>query len=296
MKIYDLLAFVITLLAFVCYAQGAQPEGVAIQRVINNTRAELGQLAASESAREIADLMQTFDLQYQTWNQACGGGESFDPRHPGDACKTMADQMRETGIRLYIQLSEYLPGVASRYEQGARNAARILANVGDGDQSAADLYKSAMQGGNAGPPMGTLTAGDGDGPFQLAMDDYADPTDEMFAMLEKLVPDFGKEIPEAVRAGNTQVSMNAKAKRARHLAAQIEKARFVLESKREYGEIILNTTQAVGIMPQILGLQVTGTRLSAQPNQKVLDYYRKERPAASDQEGRPMGGGFAPRS
>ena len=41
-------------------------EGVAIQRVITNTRSELGQLASSSKARNITELMKKFDTQYET--------------------------------------------------------------------------------------------------------------------------------------------------------------------------------------------------------------------------------------
>ena len=40
----------------VCYAA----QGVAIQRVITNTRSELGQLASSSKAQKIAELMKKF--------------------------------------------------------------------------------------------------------------------------------------------------------------------------------------------------------------------------------------------
>jgi len=112
-------------------------------------------------------------------------------------------------------------------------------------------------------------------PFDLDMDNVPDPTEQMFTVLEKLVPEFGKQIPPAVQAGNTHITMMKKAKRARYLAAQFEKARLVLESQRDYGEIIFNATQAVHAMPQVLGVQYTGTRLSAKPNQKVLEYYKR---------------------
>ena len=120
-------------------------QGVAIQRVITNTRSELGQLASSNKAQAIADLMKRFDTQYQTWSSSCGGGENFDPERASDACKAMADQMRETGIALYGKLAEYLPDVAARYEQGARSAGRIV-QTSAYDQSPADLYRAAMGG------------------------------------------------------------------------------------------------------------------------------------------------------
>ena len=146
------------------------------------------------------------------------------------------------------------------------------------------------------PPLGDLSSGNADSPFDLEVDDFPDPTEKMFAVLEKLVPDFGKQIPEAVRAGNAQVSMMKKAKRARYLAERFQKAKFVLESQREYGEIIFNTTKAVSAMPQVLGIQYTGTRLTAKPNQKVLDYYRKGKLVnPSKTKGQSLGG-FDPRS
>jgi len=118
----------------------------------------------------------------------------------------------------------------------------------------------------------------------------------MFAVLEKLVPDFGKEIPEVVRAGNAQITMMKKARRARFLANQFRKAKFVLESQRDYGEIIFSATKAVNAMPQVLGIQYTGTRLMARPNQKVLNYYRS---GTSTTDAKSKGhkiGGFEPRS
>ena len=82
-------------------APGYSGQGVAIQRVITNTRSELGQLASSSKAREITEFMKKFDAQYETWSNSCGGGENFDPNQASDACKAMASQMRETGILLY---------------------------------------------------------------------------------------------------------------------------------------------------------------------------------------------------
>ncbi len=118
----------------------------------------------------------------------------------------------------------------------------------------------------------------------------------MFAVLEKLVPDFGKEIPEAVRAGNAQITMMKKARRARFLADKFRKAKLVLETQRDYGEIVFNATKAVSAMPQVLGIQYTGTRLTAKPNQKVLEYYRtKTTTKASVAEARKVGG-FEPRN
>ena len=248
-------------------------EGVAIQKVITNTRQELGQLATSTKASEIGELMKKFDVQYETWSSSCGGGENFDPDAASDACKQMAAQMRETGIQLYSKLADYLPDVAVRYEQGARSANKIVERNA-GDQTPADLYRATIEGISGMPKVDVLSPGDPGSPFDLTMDDFPDPTDKMFAVLEKLVPDFGKEIPEVVRAGNTQVNMMKKAHRARYLADQFGKARFVLESQREYGEIIFNTTKAVSAMPKVLGIQYTGAKLIAKPNQKVLDYYR----------------------
>lgn len=274
-------------------AQGSQ--GVAIQRVITNTRSELGQLASSAKAREITELMKKFDAQYETWSSSCGGGKDFDPNEASDACKSMAGQMRETGILLYGKLANYLPDVAVRYEQGIKGANRIIEATAL-DKTAASLYQATMNGISEAPPLGDLSSGNADSPFDLEVDDFPDPTEKMFAVLEKLVPDFGKQIPEAVRAGNAQVSMMKKAKRARYLAERFQKAKFVLESQREYGEIIFNTTKAVSAMPQVLGIQYTGTRLTAKPNQKVLDYYRKGKQVnPSKTKGQSLGG-FDPRS
>ncbi len=269
-------------------------QGVAIQRVITNTRSELGQLASSNKAHDIANRMKTFDTQYKTWSSSCGGGENFDPNEASDACKAMAEQMRETGIQLYEKLSDYLPDVAARYEQGAKGANRII-GMNAANQTAASLYQSTMDGIIDAPPLGERSPGEEGTPFDLEVDDFPDPTDKMFSVLEKLVPDFGKEIPEAVRAGNAQVSMMKKAKHARYLAAKFQKAKFVLESQREYGEIIFNATNAVGAMPQVLGLQYTGTRLTAKPNQKVLEFYRNgNKEDAVKESEKAMG--FAPRS
>ncbi|BBO83084.1 hypothetical protein DSCO28_36500 [Desulfosarcina ovata subsp. sediminis] len=291
----NLLSLLIICSFLVAMAANAS-QGVAIQRVITNTRSELGQLASSSKAREIANQMRTFDTQYKTWSSSCGGGENFDPNEASDACKAMAEQMRETGIQLYGKLSEYLPDVAARYEQGARGANRII-EMNAMNQTAASLYQSTMDGiTDTPPPLGQLSSGEEDTPFDLEVDDFPDPTEKMFAVLEKLVPDFGKEIPEAVRAGNAQVSMMKKAKHARYLAAKFQKAKFVLESQREYGEIIFNATNAVGAMPQVLGLQYTGTRLTAKPNQKVLDFYRKGNKADTAKKNEKQMGGFAPRS
>jgi hypothetical protein len=270
-------------------------QGVAIQRVITNTRSELGQLASSSKAKEIAELMKKFDTQYQTWSTTCGTGEDFDPERASDACKAMAEQMRETGIALYGRLSEYLPDVAARYEQGARSARKIIETKGL-DQTPAGLYDSTMNGISGAPRVGQIAGGDESSPFDLEIDDFPDPTDKMFAVLEKLVPDFGKEIPEVVRAGNAQVSMTKKAHRARFLADQFAKARLVLESQREYGEIIFNVTKAVNAMPEVLGIQYTGTRLASKPNQKVIEYYQRgAAPAGAPTKGDRIGG-FEPRS
>ena len=286
----------ITGVLLICVALAAHgSEGVAIQRVITNTRSELGQLAQSSKAREIAKLMKRFDTQYQTWSNSCGGGEGFDPERASDACKAMADQMRETGIALYAKLAEYLPDVAARYEQGARSAARIVQAKALG-QSPAGLYKATMDGIAEAPQLGSVSSGENAGPFDLELDSFPDPTEKMFAVLEKLVPDFGKEIPEAVRAGNAQVAMMKKAARARYLAGQFQKARFVLESQREYGEIIFNATKAVSALPQVLGIQYTGTRLSARPNQKVMEFYRKKSNASRPETKGQKLGGFEQRS
>lgn len=274
-------------------AQGSQ--GVAIQRVITNTRSELGQLASSAKAREITELMKKFDAQYETWSSSCGSGKDFDPNEASDACKSMADQMRETGILLYGKLADYLPDVAVRYEQGIKGANKIIEATAL-DKTAASLYQATMNGISEAPPLGDLSSENADSPFDIEVDDFPDPTEKMFAVLEKLVPDFGKQIPEAVRAGNAQVSMMKKAERARYLAERFQKAKFVLKSQREYGEIIFNTTKAVSAMPQVLGIQYTGTRLTAKPNQKVLDYYRKGKQVnPSKTKGQSLGG-FDPRS
>lgn len=287
------------LLAGVCVlgfsATGYASQGVAIQRVITNTRSELGQLASSGKASEIAELMKKFDAQYETWSRSCGGGENFDPEAASDACKAMAAQMRETGIQLYGKLGEYLPDVAARYEQGARAARKIVERDGMGKTPAA-LYKATIDGISKAPKVGSFSPGDPESPFDLEMDDFPDPTEKMFEVLERLVPDFGKEVPEVVRAGNTQVTMMKKARRARYLAEQFSKARFVLESQREYGEIIFNTTKAVSAMPQVLGIQYTGTRLMAKPNQRVLDYYRSGASEGSKTPKKKKMGGFDPRS
>ena len=270
-------------------------EGVAIQRVITNTRSELGQLASSSKARRITELMKKFDTQYETWNSACGGGENFDPANVSDACKLMASQMRETGIQLYGSLAEYLPDVAARYEQGARSTNRIINQKAVG-QTPASLYQAAMDGATQAPKLDGLFTENGKEPFDLEADNFVDPTDQMFSVLEKLVPDFGKELPEVIRAGSAQVSMMKKAKRARYLAGKFEKAKFMLESQREYGEIIFNATNAVSAMPQVLGLQYTGAGLSARPNAKVIEYYRKKNIPVSPAVKEKKSGGFKPRT
>jgi len=267
--------------------------GVAIQKVITNTRAELGQLASSSKSREIARLLQRFDTQYNTWSTSCGG-ENFDPEAASDACKAMAAQMSETGIALYGKLASYLPDVAARYEQGARASDRILARSGI-DRTPAELYQASLNGDADAPALGALDPGDESSPFDLAMDDFPDPTDELFTALEKLVPDFGNELPEAVRAANARINMMKKARRARYLADQFSKAKFMLESQRDYGEIVFNITKGVSAMPKVLGIQYTGTRLYAKPNQKVLDYYNRAVHKKSG-SGKPQTGGFAPRS
>ncbi len=269
--------------------------GVAIQRVITNTRSELGQLASSNKAQNIAELMKRFDTQYETWSHSCGGGENFDPAQASDACVAMAAQMRETGIDLYGKLADYLPDVAARYEQGARSAEKII-RANTPDKTPAELYQSTMEGINEAPRLGSLSQGDKGSPFDLEMDNFPDPTEKMFAVLEKLVPDFGKEIPEVVRAGNAQITMMKKAQRARFLAEQFQKAKFVLESQRDYGEIIFSATKAVSAMPQVLGIQYTGTLLTAKPNQKVLNYYRGTE-TGKNAKGKSVNiGGFEPRS
>lgn len=275
---------------------GYASQGVAIQRVITNTRSELGQLASSMKANEIAELMKKFDTQYNTWSKTCGAGDDFDPERASDACKVMAEQMRETGIALYGKLSEYLPDVAARYEQGAKAARKIVETRGL-DQTPVGLYESTINGISGAPKLGQITGGDESSPFDLEMDDFLDPTDKMFSVLEKLVPDFGKEIPEVVRAGNAQVSMMKKANRARFLSDQFAKAKMVLESQKEYGEIIFNVTRAVNAMPQVLGIQYTGARLMSKPNQKVLQYYQNDTsvPPGQRTDGNRIGG-FEPRS
>ena len=288
------LLFAVILITCISDATYAS-QGVAIQRVITNTRSELGQLASSNKAHEIAQLMKMFDTQYQTWSNSCGAGDEFDPERASDACVAMAAQMRETGINLYGKLAEYLPDVAIRYEQGYRSANRIV-EANASDMSPADLYQSTMEGISDAPRLGNISEGENGSPFDLEMVDFPDPTDEMFAVLEKLIPDFGKEIPEAVRAGNAQITMMKKAHRARFLADQFRKAKLVLESQRDYGEIVFNATKAVSTMPQVLGIQYTGTSLTAKPNQKVLDYYRKGAGVKIRRSKTKDIGGFDPRS
>ena len=278
-----------------CFPMAAlASQGVAIQRVITNTRSELGQLASSDKAREIAGLMKTFDAQYETWSSTCGK-ETFNPEQVSDACKEMAEQMRETGIKLYGRLSSYLPDVAVRYEQGAREAKGILDSQAL-NQTPAELYQATMDGITEVPQMAELSPGEADSPFDIELESFPDPTEKMFAVLEKLVPDFGREIPEAVRAGNTHVTMMKKAKMATLLADQFSKARFALESQREYGEIIFSATQAVHAMPEVLGIQYTGTRLDARPNEKVLNYYNRVESENVAETSKRKSGGFAPRS
>ncbi len=284
---------------------GFAAEGVAIQRVITNTRSELGQLASSSKARNITELMKKFDTQYETWSSSCGGGENFDPANVSDACKAMASQMRETGILLYGSLAEYLPDVAARYEQGAMSTNRIIIEKAVG-QTPASLYQAAMdraaQSLNSGDMTqnskykGSNDSNDSTEPFGIESIGYLDPTDEMFKVLEKLVPDFGNELSEVIRAGSTQISMTKKAKRARYLAEKFEKAKFMLESQREYGEIIFNATNAVSAMPQVLGLQYTGAGLSARANAKVIEYYRKKNTPVSPAVKKKKFGGFKPRT
>lgn len=285
--------FITLVLVSVTPLSYAQHEGVAIQRVITNTRSELGQLASSSKAKEISELMEKFDMQYNTWNNSCGQ-QTYNPDQVSDACRKMAEQMRETGITLYGRLGGYLPDVAARYEQGAKSAQHIVQTKALG-QSPAELYEKTKNGikpyESGSPGAGP---GRGSGPFDLVMDDFPDQTDELFAALGKLVPDFGHEMPEAVRAGNTQISMAQKAKKSRYLAAQFEKAKFALEAQRDYGQIIFSTTKAVEAMPGVLGIQYTGTRLSARPNKNVLDYYRSKKQDDSIEEHKPLkgGGGF----
>jgi hypothetical protein len=288
-------AFVVGFLLLATGAKGYATQGVAIQRVITNTRSELGQLASSRKAEAITELMQTFDTQYETWSASCGDGENFNPEDVSDACRAMADQMRETGIALYGKLSEYLPDVAGRYEQGARSAKKIV-EARALEHTPASLYQATLEGISVAPDLGELSVGKGDSPFDLEVDDFPDPTEKMFAVLEKLVPDFGKEIPEAVRAGNAMATMSKKAKRARYLAERFEKAKFVLESQREYGEIVFNITNAVTAMPQVLGIQYTGTRLSAKPNQKVMEYYRQQAPEKIPAKKKRKVGGLDPKN
>ena len=270
-------------------------QGVAVQRIINNTRSELGQLATSEKASEIARLMKKFDVQYETWNASCGGAD-FNPQKPSDACKEMASQMRETGIKLYSELADYLPGVAARYEQGEQSAGQIVSSQAF-KHSPSELYSETMNGTSDAPRLDVGGQSNDDSPFNLELDDFPDPTDEMFVVLEKLIPDFGKEAPEIVRAGNIQISMSKKAKKARFLSKMFAKAKFILESQREYGQIIFNATKAVSAMPQVLGIQYTGTKLSSKPNLKVLEYYKKTTGTEDKNNGKKkVSGGFAPRS
>jgi hypothetical protein len=272
-----------------------QGEGVAIQKVINNTRSELGQLASSSKAREIADLMDKFDTQYTTWSNSCAQ-QSYNPDDASDACKNMADQMRETGTSLYAKLSDYLPDVAARYEQGAQSAQRIVQATAMG-KTPAELYEQTQKGvGPAGAAVPGVAAGE-EGPFALAMEDFPDQTDEFFTKIQKLVPDFGHEFPEAVRAGNAQIHMAQKAKKARYLAARFQKVKFAMEAQRDYEKIIINTTKAVEALPSVLGIQYTGSRLSAKPNRKVLEHYREPKEAnPADAADSPKAGGFKRRS
>ena len=212
--------------------------------------------------------------------------------------KKMAEQMRETGISLYGKLSEYLPDVAARYEQGAKSAQHIVQAKATG-KSPAELYQKTKNGVQPEEPQVTgIGEGEEGSPFALEMDDFPDQTDELFAALEKLVPDFGHEVPEAVRAGNTQINMKKKARKAKYLAAQFEKAKFALEAQRDYGQIIFSTTKAVQAMPKVLGIQYTGTKLSAKPNKRVLNYYRsaKEEDSVKGEKPQKGGGGFDRRS
>jgi len=294
MKLKQRVAFLIVIV-FWAAGMAEASQGVAIQRVITNTRSELGQLASSNKAKEIARLLKKFDTQYQTWNQTCGG-DSFTPDETNDACKAMADQMKTTAHALYTKLSDYLPDVAARYEQGARSSKSIL-SASLNDASPAELYNNTMNGVEEAPAFGSLSPGEADAPFDVAIDEIPDSTDAMFEALEKLVPDFGKEIPEVVRAGNAQISMMKKARKARALAARFERAALALEAQREYGEIVFNVTKAVAAMPEVFKLQYTGTRLNSSPNQKVLDYYRskKQRSTPAEEKKKKPVGGFPAR-
>ena len=269
-------------------------QGVAIQKVITNTRSELGQLASSAKAKKITNLMQKFDNQYQTWSATCGE-ESFNPNTVSDTCRSMAEQMRETGISLYGSLSDYLPDVAARYKQGASSANQILRTRLQ-SESPNDLYRATMEGSSESPVLNQLSSSEDSNPFNVEVGGFTDPTEKMFTVLEKLVPDFGHEIPEAVRAGNAKITMMKKADKASYLAEQFQKAKFILESQREYGEIIFSTTKAVSALPKVLGIQYTGVRLAAKPNQKVLDFYANPAQDKTNKTSHTKVGGFSTRS
>jgi hypothetical protein len=263
----------------------AQTENdIRIQRVINKTRADLGELAKSNISNEIADLMKTLDVQYSSWSETCG--KDFDPANAKGTCKVMADQMRETGIKLYKKLGEYLPSIQDRYEKSAIAAHKVLEDVSAIEPL--NLYKDTLNS-YIPPKKGTNGKKPEPGkPFRRVSQNISklNVPGNLLNKLKKILPSFGSKVPTAIVAGTSYVTMHENAITARDLALAFDEAAELLEQQKEYGTIVLAVTKGVEALPGMFGIQASQTAFTAEPDQNVLDYYERHE-QDSDEGGTP---------
>ena len=246
-------------------------DDIYIQKVVTQTRQGLAELAQSNEAKKIADLMATFDKQYVSWDETCGGNP--DLKSADDDCKKMAQQMKTTGMKLYGSLAEYLPSIEKQYKRGATQTYDRLYNSGAFQGSADELYKKLLN--SNGDALGAQVAEGGDTlpgnglpPVFIVGGDQktSGPIDELFEALKHIVPMIDTRLPLEVVAANSYIDMVTKANMAKKLARAFERAKLNMESMVEYESIIANATASVQAMPKILGIQYTGVRLKAKPN------------------------------
>ncbi|MBA3017962.1 MAG: hypothetical protein KJ550_03750 [Proteobacteria bacterium] len=255
----------------------ATENDIRIQKVINKTRNDLGELAKSTISNEIADLMKTLDEQYSSWSKTCG--KDFDPANAEGTCKVMADQMRETGIKLYRKLGKYLPSIQDRYQKSAKSAHQIL-----NEESAIEplnLYKETLNSyippkkGTNGTKLRPAEKGE---PFRRTSQSISNLNmpGNLLNKLKKILPSFGAKAPTAIVAGASYVTMHENAITARDLALAFDEAAELLEQQKEYGTIVLAVTKGVEALPGMFGIQASQSAFTAEPDQNVLDYYEQQ--------------------
>ena len=255
----------------------ATENDISIQRVINKTRNDLGELAKSNISNEISELMKTLEKQYSSWSETCG--KDFDPANAEGTCKVMADQMRRTGIKLYRKLGKYLPSIQDRYQKSAIAAHKILKKVSAIEPL--NLYKETLNSyippkkGANGKKL--RLAGKG-GPFRRASQSISklNAPGNLLTKLKKILPSFGPKVPTAIVAGTSYATMHENAIIARELALAFDEAAELLEQQEEYGTIVLAVTKGVEALPNMFGIQASQSAFTAEADQNVLDYYEQQ--------------------